>query len=134
MFLRRSWSIKIKKKLFDKMKHPSRTSYNSLAIRSDPYRFLNFTDLAMENYPSLLNTSDKMNLAISNCSPLISMSNSLSWLYFLRCRSKKIVSKEEPVDHFVELLTNINEMGIIHTKLSASFDFAPIQRSITHIT
>ena len=30
------------------------------------------------------------------------------------------------VNHFVELLTNINEMGIIHTNLLASFDFPPM--------
>ena len=44
-----------------------------------------------------------------------SSANSLSWLYFLRCRSKKMISKEESVNHFVELLTDINKMGIIHT-------------------
>jgi hypothetical protein len=106
------------------MKHASRTSYNSLAIRSGPYWY--FTDFAMENTPSFSNTSAKMNFATSDCSAMISMSNSLSWLYFLRCHSKKMVSKEESVDHFVELLTDINEMGIIHTKLSASSDFPPM--------
>jgi hypothetical protein len=110
----------------NKMKHATRTSYNSLAFRSGPYWFLNFMNLAMENCPSLLNTSDKMNFAISNCSVLISMSNSLSWLYFLRYHSKKMVSKEESVDRFVELLTDINKIGIIHTKLSASVNFVPI--------
>jgi hypothetical protein len=83
-------------------------------------------DFAMENTPSFSNTSAKMNFATSDCSAMISMSNNLSWLYFLRCHSKKMVSKEELVDHFVELLTDINEMGIIHTKLSVSSDFPPM--------
>jgi len=83
-------------------------------------------DCAMENTPSFSNTSAKMNFASSNCSATISMSNSLSWLYFLRCRSKKMISKEESVNHFVELLTDINEMGIVHTNLSASSDFPPM--------
>ena len=72
------------------------------------------------------NTSAKMNFASSDCSATISMSNSLSWLYFLRCRSKKMISKDELVNHFVELLTDINEMGIIHTNLSTSSDFPPM--------
>ena len=80
----------------------------------------------MENTPSFSNTSAKMNFASSDYSATISMSNSLSWLYFLRCRSKKMISKEESVNYFVGLLTNINEMGIIHTNLLASFDFPPI--------
>ena len=115
MFLSRSRSLKIKKKLFDKMKHAFQTSYNSLASRSRPYWSLNFTDCAMENTPSYSNTSAKMNFASSDCSAMISMSNSLSWLYFLSHRSKKMISKEESVNHFIELLTDINEMGIIHT-------------------
>ena len=126
MFLSRSRSLKIKKKLFDKMKHASRTSYNNLASRSGPYWSLNFMDCAIENTPSFSNTSAKTNFASSDYSATISMSNSLSWLYFLRCRSKKMISKEESVNHFVELLTDINEMGIIHTNLSASSDFSPM--------
>jgi hypothetical protein len=77
----------------------------------------------MENTSSFSNTSAKMNFANSDCSATISMSNSLSWLYFLRRRLKKMISKEESVNHFVELLIDINEMGIIHTNLSASSDF-----------
>ena len=80
----------------------------------------------MENTPSFSNTSAKMNFASSDSSATIFMSNSLSWLYFLRCRSKKIISKEESVNYFVELLTDINEMGIIHTNLFASSDFPPM--------
>ena len=125
MFLSRSRSLKIKKKLFDKMKHASRTSYNNLASRSGPYWSLNFMDCAMENTPSFSNTSAKMNFASSDCSAMISMFNNLSWLYFLHYRSKKVISKEELVNHFVELLTDINEMRIIHTNLSASSDFPP---------
>ena len=87
---------------------------------------MNFTDCAMENTPSFSNTSAKMNFASSDCSATISMSNSLSWLYFLRCCSEKMISKEKSVNHFVELLTDINEMEIIHTNLSASFDFLPM--------
>jgi hypothetical protein len=34
--------------------------------------------------------------------------------------------KEKSVDRFVELLTYINGMGIIHTNLSASGDFPPM--------
>ena len=126
MFLSTSRSLKIKKKLFDKMKHTSRTSYNNLASRSGPYWSLNFMDCAMENTPSFSNTSAKMNFASSDCSATISMSNNLSWLYILRCRSKKMTSKEESVNHFVELLREINEMGIIHTNLSAPSDFPPM--------
>ena len=126
MFLSRSQSLKIKKKLFDKMKHASRTSYNNLASRSGPYWSLNFTDCAMKNTSSFSNTSAKMNFASFDCNATISMSNSLSWLYFLRYRSKKMISKEESVNHFVELLTDINEMRIIHTNLSVSFDFMPM--------
>ena len=126
MFLSRSRSLKIKKKLFDKMKHASQTSYNNLASRSGPYQSLNFTDCAIENTPSFFNTSAKMNFASSDCSATISMSNSLSWLYFLSCRSKKMISKEESVNYFVELLIGINEMRIIHTNLSASSDFPPM--------
>ena len=77
----------------------------------------------MENTPSFFNTSAKMNFASSDCSATIFMSNSLSWLYFLHCRSEKMISKEESVNYFVELLTDINEIGIIHTNLSASSDF-----------
>ena len=106
MFLSRSRSLKIKKKLFDKMKHASWTSYNNLASRFGPYWSLNFTDCAMENTPSFSNTSAKMNFASSDYSATISMSNSLLWLYFLHCRSKKMISKEESVNHFVELLTD----------------------------
>jgi hypothetical protein len=124
MFLSRSRSLKIKKKLFDKMKHASRTFYNNLVSRSVPYWSLNFTDCAMENTLSFSNTSAKMNFASSDCSATISISNSLSWLYFLHCCSKKMVSKEESVNHFIELLTYINEMGIIHTNLSASSDLS----------
>ena len=80
----------------------------------------------MENTPSFSNTSAKMNFASSDYSAMISMSNNLSWLYFLRCGSKKMTSKEESVNHFVELLTDINEMRIIHTNLSASSDFLPM--------
>ena len=123
MFISRSRSLKIKKKLFDKMKHASRTSYNNLVSRSGSYWSLNFTDCAMKNTPSFSNTSVKMNFASSDCSATISMSNSLSWLYFLRCRSKKMISKEKSVNYFVELLTDINEMEIIHTNLSSSSDF-----------
>ena len=122
MFLSRSRSLK---KKFDNMKHASRTSYNNLASRSGPYWSLNFTNCVMENTPSFSNTSAKMNFASSDCSATISMSNNLSWLYFLRCRSKKMISKEESVNHFVKLLTDINEMGIIHTNLSASSDLFP---------
>ena len=125
MFLSRSRSLKIKKKLFDKMKHASRTSYNNLASRSGPYWSLNFTDCAMKNTPSFSNTSAKMNFASSDCSATISMSSSLSCIYFLRCRSKKDDIQRGTVNHFVELLTDINEMGIIHTNLSASSDFPP---------
>ena len=124
MFLSRSRSLKIKKKLFNKMKHASRTSYNNLMSRSRPYWSLNFMDCEMENTPSFSNTSTKMNFVSSDCSATISMSNSLSWLYFLHCRSEKMISKEESVNYFVELLTDINEMGIIHTNLSAYFDFS----------
>ena len=116
MFLSRSRSLKIKKKC-------SRTSYNNLASRSGPYWSLYFTDYAMENTPSFFNTSAKMNFASSDCSATISMSSSLSCLNFLRCRSKKMISKEELVNHFIELLTDINKMRIIHTNLSASFRF-----------
>ena len=84
MFLSRSRSLKIKKKLFDK--HACRTSYNNLASRSGPYWSLNFMDCVMENTPSFSNTLAKMNFASSDYSATISMSNSLSWLYFLRCR------------------------------------------------
>ena len=63
--LSRSRSLKIKKKLFDKMNHASRTSYNNLASRSGPYWSLNFMDCAMENTPSFSNTSAKMNFASS---------------------------------------------------------------------
>ena len=77
----------------------------------------------MENTPSFFNTSAKMNFVSSDCSATISMSNRLSWLYFLCCRSKKMISKKESVNHFVELLADINEMRIIHTNLSASSDF-----------
>ena len=73
----------------------SRTSYNNLASRSGPYWSLNFTDYVMENTLSFSNTSAKMNFASSDCSATISMSNSLSLLYFLRCLSKKMISKEE---------------------------------------
>ena len=89
MFLSRSRSPKIEKKLFNKIKHASRTCYNNLASRSGPYWSLNFMDCAIENTPSFSNTSAKMNFASSDCSATISMSNNLSWLYFLRCRSKK---------------------------------------------
>ena len=102
MFLSRSQPLKIKKKLFDKIKHASRTCYNNLESRSRPYWSLNFTDCAMENTPSFFNTSAKMNFASSDCSATISMSNSLLWLYFLRCHSKKMISKEELVNHFVK--------------------------------
>ena len=112
----------------------SRTSYNNLASRSGPYWSLNFTDCAIENTPSFSNTSAKMNFASSDYSATISMSNSLSWLYFLRCCSKKIISKEKSENHFVELLTDINEIEIIHTNLFVSFDFPLMQRSIAHIT
>ena len=108
------------------MKHASQTSYNNLASRSGPYLSLNFTDCAMKNTLSFFNTSAKMNFASSDCSAMISMSNSLSWLYFLSCRSKKMITKEESVNYFVELLTDINEMEIIHTNLSASSDFPPM--------
>ena len=67
------------------MKHASQISYNNLASRSGPYWSLNFMDCTVENTPSFFNTSAKMNLASSNYSATISMSNSLSWLYFLRC-------------------------------------------------
>ena len=80
----------------------------------------------MENTLSFSNASAKMNFASSDYSATISLSNCLSWLYFLRCRSKKMISKEESVNHFVKLLTDINEMGIIHTNLSASSDFPPM--------
>ena len=100
MFLSRSRSLKIKKKLFDKMKHASWTSYNNLVSRSGPYWSFNFTDCAMENTPYFSNTSAKMNFASSDCSAMTSMSNSLSWLYFLRYRSKKMISKEESENHF----------------------------------
>ena len=80
----------------------------------------------MENTPSFSKTSAKMNFVSSDCSATISISNSLSWLYFLRCHSKNMISKEESVNHFVELLTDINEMGIIHTNLSASSNFPPM--------
>ena len=123
MFLLRSRSLKIKKKLFNKMKHASRTSYCNLASRSGPYWPLNFTDYAMKNTSSFSNTSANMNFASSDCGATISMSNDLSWLYFSRCRSKKMISKDESINHFIELLTDINEMGIIHTNLSASSDF-----------
>ena len=89
MFLSRSRSLKIKKKLFDKMKHAFRTSYNNLASRSRPYWSLNFTDCAIENTPSFFNTSAKMNFASSDCSATISMSNNLSWLYFFTLSFKK---------------------------------------------
>ena len=95
-----------------------RTSYNNLTSRSGPYWSLYPMDCAIENTPSFSNISVKMNFASSNCSATISMSNSLSWLYFLRCRSKKMISKDESVNYFVELLTDINEIGIIHTNLS----------------
>ena len=77
----------------------------------------------MENTPSFSNTSAKLNFVSSDCSATISVSNSLSWLYFLRYRSKKMISKEELVNHFVELLIDINEMEIIHNNLSVSSDF-----------
>ena len=80
----------------------------------------------MENTPSFFNTSAKMDFASSDYSAMISMSNSLLWLYFLLCRSKKMISKEKTVNYFVELLIDINEMGIIHTNLSASSDFPPM--------
>ena len=96
MFLSRSGSLKIKKNVLrlHRLCNASRTSYNNLASRSRPYWSLNFTDCAMENTPSFFNTSAKMNFVSSDCSATISMSNSLSWLYFLRCRSKKMISKE----------------------------------------
>ena len=119
MFLSRSRSLKIKKKC-------SWTSYNNLASRSGPYWSLYFTDCAMENTLSFFNTSAKMNFASSDCSATIFMFNSLSWLYFLCCRSKKMISKQESVNHFVELLTDINEIEIIHTNLSAYSDFPPM--------
>ena len=112
-----------KKEMFLDFTHASRTSYNNLASRSGPYWSLYFTDCAMENTSSFSNTSAKMNFASSDYSATIFMSNSLSWLYFLHCRSKKMISKEVSENHFVELLIDINEMGIIHTNLSASSDF-----------
>ena len=115
-----------KKEMFLNFTHTSRTSYNNLASRSGPYWSLYFMDCAMENTPSFSNTSAKMNFASSNWSVTISMSNSLSWLYFLRYCSKKMIYKEESVNHFVEWLTDINKMGIIHTNLSASSDFPPM--------
>ena len=51
MFLSRSRSLKIKNKLFNKIKHASWTCYNNLASRSGPYWSLNFMDCAMENTP-----------------------------------------------------------------------------------
>ena len=59
----------------------------------------------MENVPLNSKHSDRMKAARSDDSAKISMSNSLSWLYFLRCCSKKMIFKEESVNHFVELLT-----------------------------
>ena len=84
-----------KKEMFLDITHASWTSYNNLASRSRPYWSLYFMDCAMENTPSFSNTSAKMNFASSYCSATISMSSSLSCLYFLRCRSKKMISKEE---------------------------------------
>ena len=80
----------------------------------------------MKNTPSFSNTSSKMNFGSDDCSATISMSNNLSWLYFLCYRLKKMISKEESENHFIELLTDITEMGIIHTNLSASSDFPPM--------
>ena len=80
----------------------------------------------MENTPSFSNTSAKMNFVSSDCSATISISSSLSCLNFLRYRSKKDDIQRGIVNHFVELLTDINEMGIIHTNLSASSDFPPM--------
>ena len=116
-----------KKEMFLDFTHASRTSYKNLASRSGPYWSLYLTDCAMENTPSFSNTSAKMNFASSDCSATISMSNSLWWLYFLRCHSKKIDDIQRGiVNNFVELLTDINEMGIIHTNLSVSSDFPPM--------
>ena len=84
-----------KKEMFLDFTHASRTSYNNLASRSGPYWSLYLTDCAMENTPSFSNTSAKMNFASSDYSATISMSSSLSCLYFLHCRSKKMISKEE---------------------------------------
>ena len=112
MFLSRSRSLKIKKKLFDKIKHVSWTSYSNLVSHM---LVLELHGLCNRKY-SFSNTSAKMNFASS-------MSNNLSWLYFLRCRSKKMISKEESINYFVEWLTDINKIWIIHTNLSASSDF-----------
>ena len=109
MFLSTSRSLKIKK-IFLNFTHASRTSYNNLASRSRLYWSLYFTDCAIENTPSFSNTSAKMNFAGSDCSATISMSNSLLWLYFLCCRSKKMISKEKSVNYFIELLTDIERI------------------------
>ena len=94
------------------MKHASRTSYNYLVSRSRPYWSLYFTDCAIKNTLSFSNTSAKMNFASSDYSATISISSSLSCLYFLRCRSKTDDIQRGTVNHFVELLIDINEMGL----------------------
>jgi len=45
---------------------------------------------------------------------------------FLALSFKKDDIQRGTLNHFVELLTDINEMGIIHTNLSASSDFPPM--------
>jgi hypothetical protein len=62
----------------------------------------------MENTLSHSKTSDKMKDASSDDSVTISISISLWWSIFLRCRSKKMISKgtnvREKIDCFVELI------------------------------
>ena len=70
----------------------------------------------MENTPSFFNTSAKM----------ISKEEQPLVVIFLALSFKKDDIQRETVNHFVELLTDINKMRIIHTNLSASSDFPPM--------
>ena len=70
----------------------------------------------MKNTPSFSNTSAKM----------ISKEEQPLVVIFLALSFKKDDIQRETVNHFVELLTDINEMEIIHTNLSASSDFPPM--------